>query len=379
MLWINLHGEKTLARPMKALGLMSGTSMDGIDAAIIETDGETIERFGPALTSAYNDQQRNLLMQAVDVARHLKDRRERPGVLAQAEEFITRAHSNIVNEMLENEGLSPGDIEVIGFHGQTVFHRPEDALTVQIGDGVQLAALTGIDVVSDFRAADMVTGGQGAPLAPVYHRAMQHYSGFDGTGVCVNIGGISNITWISQNGDMIAFDTGPGNVLLDAWCQRHLKQPYDMDGVLSCLGNVNAPVLQVLLNNPYFRKPPPKSLDKTSFGLDALASLSVVDGAATLAAFTAETIARSRHHMPQAPQKWIICGGGRLNAGIMRELHTRIGTNVISAEEAGFDGDSIEAQAFGYLAVRTLHGLPLTFPGTTGVAEPTQGGVVNRA
>ncbi len=379
MLWIYLHGEKILARPMTALGFMSGTSMDGIDAAIIETDGEVIKRFGPTCASTFKPEQRNLLMRAIEAARHLTDRNARPGVLAEAEEFITQAHSDVAIDLMRREDLRPDDIDVIGFHGQTVFHKPEDGLTIQIGDGAKLAALTGIDVVSDFRAADMVAGGQGAPLAPVFHQALLHYAGFKGVGVCVNIGGISNISWISQNADMIAFDTGPGNVLLDAWCQRHLNQPFDRDGVLSSCGEVNEDVLKTLLDNPYFSTPPPKSLDKTSFDLTALARLSVEDGAATLAAFTAQTIALSKTHMPQVPQQWIICGGGRLNAAIMHELQQRIGPSVISAETAGFNGDDVEAQAFGYMAVRTLRGLPLTFPGTTGVATPTCGGVVWRA
>ena len=354
--------------------------MDGIDAAIIETDGETIERLGPAHASTFNPAQRDLLMQAINVARQMTDRNARPAALAEAEHFITAAHGDVAAQLMSEEGLTPRDIDVIGFHGQTVFHQPEEALTIQIGDGAQLAAMTGIDVVCDFRAADMAAGGQGAPLVPVFHRALQHYSGFDGgAGVFVNIGGISNVTWISPGTDMIAFDTGPGNVLLDAWCQRHLKQPYDLDGVLSCLGNVNNVVLDILLDHPYFSKAPPKSLDKTSFDLNALAPLSVVDGAATLAAFTAQTIAQSQAHMPQIPQQWIICGGGRLNAGIMRELQMRIDAPVVSAEEAGFEGDTVEAQAFGYLAVRSLHGLPLTFPGTTGVSAPTCGGIIHRA
>ncbi len=374
-----MHGEKILARPMTALGFMSGTSMDGIDAAIIETDGEVITRFGPTCASSFTSEQRHLLMRAVEAARQLTDRNARPGVLAEAEEFITQAHSDVAIDLMKREGLAPDDIDIIGFHGQTVFHKPEDGLTIQIGDGAKLAALTGIDVVSDFRAADMVAGGQGAPLAPVFHQALLHYAGFNGGGVCVNIGGISNISWIPQSADMIAFDTGPGNVLLDAWCQRHLDQPFDRDGVLSSSGEVNEDVLKTLLDNPYFSQPPPKSLDKTSFDLTLLAGLSVEDGAATLAAFTAQTIALSQAHLPETPQQWIICGGGRLNAAIMRQLQQRIGPSVISAEAAGFNGDDVEAQAFGYLAVRSLRELPLTFPGTTGVATPTRGGVVWRA
>jgi len=364
---------------MTALGFMSGTSMDGIDAAIIETDGEVIKRFGSTCASTFKPEHRNLLMRAIEAARHLSDRNARPGVLTEAEEFITQAHSAVAHDLMKREGLTADDIDIIGFHGQTVFHKPEDGLTIQIGDGAKLAALTGIDVVCDFRAADMVAGGQGAPLAPVFHQALLHYAGFKQGGVCVNIGGISNISWISQDADMIAFDTGPGNVLLDAWCQRHLNQPFDRDGVLSSSGEVNEDVLKTLLDNPYFSTPPPKSLDKTSFDLTLLARLSVEDGAATLAAFTAQSIALSQAHLPQTPQQWIICGGGRLNAAIMRQLQQRIETSVISAETAGFNGDDVEAQAFGYLAVRTLRELPLTFPGTTGVATPTCGGVVWRA
>jgi len=363
---------------MLALGLMSGTSMDGIDAALIKTDGKTIDCFGPTCSTTYSAKERALLMQAINIAKDIKNREDRSGVLGEAEEFITQAHGQIVIDLMQREGLKSKDVDIIGFHGQTVFHKPEDGLTVQIGDGAQLAKLTGIDVVSDFRAQDMKAGGQGAPLAPVFHRALQQYSNAREITVCVNIGGISNITWISNDNEMLAFDTGPGNVLLDAWCQRHLNQPYDLDGVLASSGKVSETVLATLLADPYYRRSPPKSLEKTYFDLNALATLSVEEGAATLAAFTAQTIAMSLTHMPQPPAKWIICGGGRLNAAIMKELRLRLNAPVISAEEAGFSGDDIEAQAFGYLAVRTLRGLPLTFPGTTGVASPVSGGVVHR-
>ncbi len=364
---------------MMALGFMSGTSMDGIDAALIRSDGETIEQFGPTCSSVFKPAQHRLLMAAVDVARTMKNRHARPAVLAEAEDFITTAHSEVAIELMSCESLSPEDIDIIGFHGQTVFHKPQDGLTIQLGDGAKLASLTGIDVVCDFRAADMVAGGQGAPLAPIFHRALMQYSGFEGANVCVNIGGISNITWISQSGEMIAFDTGPGNVLLDAWSQRHLNQPFDRDGFLSSSGKVNEDILKQLLDNPWFKIPPPKSLDKTDFDLNNLDRLSAGDGAATLAAFTAQTIANSLIHMPKIPKKWIISGGGRLNSAIMRELRLRIGPTVTSAEDAGFNGNDIEAQAFGFMAVRSLRGLPLTFPRTTGVPTPTQGGVVHRA
>ncbi len=363
---------------MMALGFMSGTSMDGIDAALIKTNGETIEHFGPTCSSVFKPAQRRLLMAAVEVARTMKNRHARPAVLAEAEDFITTAHSEVALELMSRESLTPDDIDIIGFHGQTVFHKPEASLTIQIGDGAKLADLTNIDVVCDFRAADMAAGGQGAPLAPVFHRAMLQYSGFKGASVCVNIGGISNITWISPNGELIAFDTGPGNVLLDTWSQRHLNQPFDRDGMLSSSGNVNEDILEGLLDNPYFRKPPPKSLDKTDFNLENLDRLSAGDGAATLAAFTAQTIANSLIHMPKTPKKWIVSGGGRLNCAIMRELRLRIGPTVTSAEDAGFNGNDIEAQAFGFLAVRSLRGLPLSFPRTTGVPVPTSGGVLHR-
>ncbi len=368
-----------MARSLVALGFMSGTSLDGIDAAIIETDGEKIFKFGPTYSHGYDKEQRDLLTRAIKAARHLQDRYARPGILPEAEDFITQAHADVAAEFMKNEGLLPQHIDIIGFHGQTVFHKPEDGLTVQIGDGAQLAALTGIDVVGDFRAADMIAGGQGAPLAPVYHQALQHYSGTTQTSVCVNIGGISNITWVSPGCDLIAFDTGPGNVLLDAWAQQYLNQPFDRDGEFALSGTVCPSVLEKLLANTYFELAPPKSLDKTYFELGGVAELRPQDAAATLAAFTAETIARSQNHMPEPPEKWIICGGGRLNQAIMQELQHRLSAPVISAEDAGFRGDDIEAQAFAYLAVRALKGLPLTFPKTTGVPAPTRGGLIHRA
>jgi len=389
---------KIMGKTMRALGLMSGTSMDGIDLALIETDGEDAVRRGPSTTFAYDAHFRRRLAQAVGDARELTDRGARPGCLAEVERQLTEYHAAAVSRFLAERGVQPVDVAVIGFHGQTVLHNSvvtrvfvkatsdsqaratEDrrTLTVQLGDGPALARGTGIDVVWDLRAADAAAGGQGAPLAPVYHRALAAKLP-ERPVVVVNVGGVANVTWISRDGTLIAFDTGPGNALIDDWMLRHTGKAMDADGATAAGGRVDDAALNALLLNPYFGQVPPKSLDRNAFAIDPVLRLTAADGAATLTAFTAASLARARAHFPEQPQLWVICGGGRRNRTLMTMLAAHVDSAVVPAEAVAFDGDAVEAEAWAYLAVRSLKGLPITFPGTTGVPAPMTGGVLARS
>jgi anhydro-N-acetylmuramic acid kinase len=366
---------------MRALGLMSGTSLDGIDVALIETDGAHELKRGHAATYHYSDAFRAQLKAGIAEAVHLADRDARPGRLRLLEQYLTQLHAEAISHYLQDHRISPESIDVIGFHGQTVLHRPEARLTVQLGDGPALAQATGIDVVYDLRAADVAAGGEGAPLVPAYHLAL--VGKLPGPIAVVNIGGVANLTWIGYDQDadrrLLAFDTGPGNALIDDWMQSRARLPFDADGACAASGRVDEAVLATLLAHPYFAAPPPKSLDRNAFSLNAVASLSLEDGAATLTAFTASAIARARLVVPEAPRTWIVSGGGRRNKTLMSMLAERVENAVVPAEALRLDGDAMEAEAWAYLAVRSLKGLPITFPGTTGVSMPLTGGVHVRA
>lgn len=363
---------------LTAIGLMSGTSLDGVDVALIETDGERIAAFGPAGYRAYAESERSLLRQALADAMPLTTRDARPGALTDVERLVTRAHAEAVESFLRDHGLARDAIDVIGFHGQTVLHRPERRLTVQIGDGRVLAATLGIAVVFDLRAADVAAGGQGAPLVPVYHRALVRMLNQAGPTVVVNIGGVANISYIDGE-TLIACDTGPGNALLDDFMLRATGEAVDRDGRMAAQGRVDEAWIARALRLPFFSRPPPKSLDRNDFATLAVDGMSVADGAATLTAFTAASIARIVEVLPQPPLRWIVVGGGARNATLIRMLADRLApASVLRGSDCGWASDAIEAQAFGYLAVRSLKGLPLTYPGTTDVAVPLMGGVLAR-
>jgi anhydro-N-acetylmuramic acid kinase len=350
---------------------MSGTSLDGIDVALIRTDGENIVERGPSQTYAYSEHQRNILRAALAEAKNLTRRDERPSRLAKAETALTVWHVQAVESFLKT---NPATIDVIGFHGQTVIHRPEIKLTVQLGDGKALAKRLGVPVVYDMRAADVAAGGQGAPFVPVYHRALAATVPVRPV-VFVNIGGVSNVTWIGPQGDMIAFDTGPGNAPIDDWAMKHTGVARDVDGRLAATGTPNESIIEQFLNLPFFRVPPPKSLDRNSFAAITMDALSPTDGAATLVEIIARSIAKATSWLPEAPKVWIVCGGGRHNPAIMKALRNKL-PSVQAAEAYGFNGDSIEAEAWAYLAARSQKNLPLSFPMTTGVSEPMTGGVL---
>jgi anhydro-N-acetylmuramic acid kinase len=366
---------------MKAIGLMSGTSMDGIDAALIETDGEAIQAFGPVSEFPYNPEERHLLREAMVFARGIEARNDRSGVLMLAESMLTSKHAESVQAFAKAHGIALSSVDAIGFHGQTVIHRPERRLTVQLGDGPRLSAVLGVPVVYDFRAADVERGGQGAPLVPIFHRALALSARLPLPAAFINIGGISNITFVPEGAadGLIAFDAGPGNCLLDDWALRHTGEPLDRDARLAMSGHVNREALAALLTNPYFVAPWPKSLDRAAFTLDQVEGLSPEDGAATLTAFTVAGIAAAARLLPQQPKIWIVAGGGVRNPHMFEGLRRVLGGRTLRADEAGFSAAFMEAQAFAYLAVRRLKELPATFPGTTGALQPTVAGEVARA
>ena len=366
-----------MGKTMRALGLMSGTSLDGIDIALVTTDGEGRVERGPSATVPYGAELRRRLAGALAEARAMTRRDQRPGTLAEVEHDMTIAHADVVADFLARNAITRETVDVVGFHGQTVLHRPDQQLTVQLGDGELLARLTGLDVVYDMRAADVAAGGQGAPLAPVYHRALTARLPARPIAV-VNIGGVANVTWIGRDGHLIAFDTGPGNALIDDWMLRQTGRARDEDGTAGLAGRVHEDVVRFYLNHSYFADLPPKSLDRNAFIPDLVDGLSVEDGAATLAAFTSGAIARAREVVPEEPALWVVAGGGRRNKAIMTGLAGLVQNAVVPAEAAGLDGDALEAEAWAYLAVRALKGLPLTFPGTTGVSVPMTGGVLVR-
>jgi anhydro-N-acetylmuramic acid kinase len=361
-----------------AIGLMSGTSQDGVDIALIDTDGETISHFGATACRPYTKDERTLLRSATAAAANLTERNGRPGLVAAAEELVNEAHAQAVESFLATNGLKPGDVAAVGFHGQTLLHRPERRLTVQIGDGGALAKRLGIPVVYDFRAADVAAGGQGAPLAPIFHRALVRNLHREGPVAVLNVGGVANVTFIDGE-QLIACDTGPGNALLDDFLRLRTGQPLDIDGRHAAAGSANQEMIARLLQHPFFALPPPKSLDRNDFRQwvgDALDGISVEDGAATLTALTAASVAHAMPLLPRGPKSWIVAGGGARNPTLMRMLSERLApARVESAHAAGWSVDSLEAQAFAYLAIRSLRGLPLTFPGTTGAPGPLTGGV----
>jgi anhydro-N-acetylmuramic acid kinase len=362
-----------------AVGLMSGTSQDGVDVALIDSDGERIAQLGATACRPYSKVERTLLRRATAAAANLSERSARPGVVAKAERLINDAHAEAVESFLVANGLQRGEVAVIGFHGQTLLHRPEQRLTLQIGDGRTLAARLGIPAVYDFRAADVAAGGQGAPLAPVFHRALvrrlQHASPI----AVLNLGGVANVTYIDGE-ELIACDTGPGNALLDDFLRLRTGEPLDTDGRAAASGSIDEKMIERLLAHPFFALAPPKSLDRNAFRGwvgDTLDGIGVENGAATLTALTAAAVARIVPHLPRPPASWIVAGGGARNPTLLRMLTERLApARVESAHAVGWSIDSLEAQAFAYLAVRSLRGLPITFPTTTGAPRPLTGGVL---
>lgn len=369
-------GVPALSQTAWHIGLMSGTSMDGIDAALLRTDGVALAEFGPALTLPYELGLRERIRACLNESAG----KQGGGDAAALSRDLTIAHAVAVQAVLEQAGLAAPDIAWLGFHGHTLLHRPAAGRTWQAGDGALLGRLTGIPVVGDFRSQDVAMGGQGAPLVPLYHAALAKHAGLPPPLLVLNLGGVGNITYIGSDmdNDLIAFDTGPGNALIDDWMLRRTGRPQDAGGATAARGAVHPERLAHLLDHPYFSARPPKSLDRNDFTAAVAEGLSVEDGAATLAAFTAASVARGLSHLPQPPLRCLVCGGGRHNATLMTLLTQHLNMPVEAVEAVGWNGDHLEAEAFAFLAARAVRGLPLSLPGTTGVRIAVSGGRLYR-
>ena len=358
-----------MAKVFTALGLMSGTSLDGVDVAVIQTDGEDIFGFGPAMTIPYSSQQKSILEDATQSALSWNFEGPAPNSLAMAESVLDSAHAEAMRS------LKSASIDIVGYHGQTVLHRPDQKKTLQLGRGHGLTEEHNCPVVFDFRSEDVAAGGQGAPLAPIYHKALVRYSQLPGVTAVLNLGGVGNVS-IVTNTELLATDTGPANGPLDSFLESH-GHSVDLEGALSREGQVNFSKITQWLEAPFFKRVWPKSADRYDFDvLSDLAGLSVSDGAATLCAFAAQSAAKTIRTMGYSPDRVVVCGGGRKNRTIMTMLSLELGCPVEPAETHGWDSDAIEAQAFAYLAVRVMQGLPNSFPTTTGVKEPVVGGQI---
>ncbi len=360
-------GKETLT----AIGVISGTSMDAIDVSIVTSDGEGAVSFGPGAGYPYPAATRRELQALIaQAARAVED------PLAELEAAVTLAHLDAVRRFIAEQKLDPAGIDLVGLHGQTVYHRPEIRFTRQLIDGPAVARALGVPTVDRFRHADVAAGGEGAPFAPLYHRALAQ--GLEQPLMVLNLGGVGNVTYIDGD-DVIAFDTGPASAILDDFVLRRRGQTYDADGALAASGRVDQDLVAAFMANPFFDRPAPKSLDRNDFHrrAQAVETLSDADGAATLAAFTVESVVAALRHVPKAPRRWLVTGGGRLNRHFMTRLQVQLGVPVEPVEAAGWAGDVIEAQTFGYLAIRSVKGLPLSLPGITGVSRPLTGGRLN--
>jgi anhydro-N-acetylmuramic acid kinase len=338
----------------RAIGVISGTS---------------IARVGPGATYPY----------AIGVAEQLRavvaDPARAAGPLDALEREVTDAHVAAVDAFLADHALARDSIALVGLHGQTVLHRPQQRYTRQLCDGARAAGRLGLDVVCDFRSADVAAGGEGAPLVPLYHAALAQ--GLERPLMILNWGGVGNVTYLGRDGEIVAFDTGPANAPLDDFMRRRLGLSHDEQGALAAGGKVDEAMVATWMQDPYFRRPAPKSLDRNHFhalvaGAEALCD---ADGAATLAAFTVEATAAALPILPEAPKRWLVCGGGRRNATLMARLARRLGVSVEPIEAIGQDGDFVEAACFAHLALRSKRGLPLSLPSTTGAPAPMTGGV----
>lgn len=362
-----------------AVGLMSGTSLDGIDVAFLKSDGVRIERVGTPFHMAYNDEQKSQLQRALFEAKQEKRPTHTNLFINGLEDILTDLHHKAVIKALSLNNIEKTDIDVVGFHGQTLLHGPDEGWSWQIGSGRKLANDLNIKVVNDFRRYDVENGGQGAPFVPIYHHALLSSYETDYPIAVLNIGGVANLTWISgeEAASLVAFDTGPGNALLDDWIRKKSEFPCDKDGFFSKKGVVDNELIHLWMKDHFFKKLPPKSLDRNAFDVSSIEKLSIEDGAATLCAFTVKTIKEAEALCPQIVKNWFVCGGGANNPTLMEMLSDNLAGTVNKVSDIGFDGDFTEAEAFAYLAVRKLYDLPITFPGTTGIKAPSPGGVIH--
>ena len=366
--WVSQSNGKTW--PIRALGAMSGTSLDGVDAAVVETDGQRIIGFGNSSYRAYSEAERATLRDAL--GHWHGDEVEAAG------ELVTLAHAEVLAEF--------EDVDLIGFHGQTLAHEPRGRGTLQVGDGVGLSQALGLPVVWDFRSDDVAMGGEGAPLAPFFHFACAKWIGNDAPVCFLNLGGVGNLTYVDSSfdgpeapGALLAFDTGPANAPVDDLMQARLGLPMDRDGALACVGTVETGVLELFLADPFFNRTPPKSLDRNDFAemIGLVQELNDADAVATLTGMCAAGVVQGMEHCPKPPSWMLVTGGGRRNPVLMEMLRVSLDCPVEPVEAVGLDGDMLEAHAFAYLAVRVARGMPTSCPGTTGVSALVGGGIVS--
>lgn len=372
-----------------AIGLMSGTSLDGVDAAIIRTDGRDFAESVAFVSKPYDEALR------AELRACFGKRYDAEGAVKQAEERMTLAHATLVKELLAAAGMAAAEIDMIGFHGQTIFHDPDNGFTWQIGDGELLACETDINVINDFRSADVAAGGEGAPLLPLYHRAKMAAAKQKFPVAVLNLGGVGNVTWLGrisgggvdkgtaadsgEDAQILAFDTGPANAMIDDFVKLRTGQNFDEGGALALKGWADDEMIGQWFGHEFFARTPPKSLDRNVWSIDDVAHMSDEDGVATLTLFTVEAVADALRYMPQAPKAWFVTGGGRKNPALMEWLSNVLKVPVAPVEDLGWCGDALEAEGFAYLAARHLEGLPLSVPGTTGVKAPVAGGRLHRA
>jgi anhydro-N-acetylmuramic acid kinase len=365
-------------KTLRVLGFMTGTSLDAVDMAVIETDGHDILAFGPAGEMKLDAETRAVVEEAIDDAFDWERDEEEPDSFEDARMAVADAHLAAALGFMAVNGVKASALDLVGVHGQTVLHEaptPElPGRTVQLIDAVSVAEGLGVPVAYDFRSNDVAAGGQGAPLAPVYHAALVRRAGMTGPVAVLNLGGVGNITLIRADGGLEAFDTGPANGMVDLLVQSRMKKRMDEGGRLAAAGAVDQVVLDAYLAHPYFAATGPKSLDRFDFSLDSVATLSLEDAAATLTAFAAQAVALGVARCSEQPKEIVVCGGGRHNPVLLAAIRQRVGVPVSTAEDKGWRGDAIEAEAFAFLAARCRLGLPISFPGTTGVAAPMTGG-----
>ncbi len=357
-------------RPMRALGAMSGTALDGVDAAVVVTDGQVITGFGETAYRPYSEAERDVLRRALG---------QWSGAEVEAAgRMVTDAHCAAL------AGFA--GIDLVGFHGQTLAHAPRFNGTLQVGDGAALAGALGRPVVWDFRSDDVAMGGEGAPLAPFFHFACARWIGAEAPLCFLNLGGVGNLTWVNPRaeapeapGALLAFDTGPANAPLNDFMQARFGLGMDEGGALAARGTVETGALELFLAESYFSRMPPKSLDRNDFAemIGLVRELPDGDAAATLTAMCAAGVAEGMSHCPTPPTQVLVTGGGRHNPVLMQMLRVSLDCPVDPVEVVGLDGDMLEAQAFAYLAVRVVRGLPTSCPGTTGVRAAVGGGVIS--
>lgn len=364
---------ETTLRPLWAIGLRSDTAITGVEAALIQTDGVDIFDFAGAISNPYSAELRSEIVSVLGEKGQLDTIR-----LKQVEEKVTQHHIEAVQMLLDKTKKEPSHIDVIGFPGHTVLHRPSQKLSIQIGNAQEMLQAFHVPVVNRFYQTDLASNGQGSPLFPSFYDAMTR--ALEKPLAVLTIGGLSSLTYIGLNGELIAFDVGPGNLLIDEWMQRRLGAEMDFDGLWAAKGNVDERLLCKLMNHPYLKKKPPKSLDRDEFNtlMNDVEGSSVADGAATLTAFTCEALRQAvLDFLPEMPVLFIISGGGAKNPSIIKHLKQRLNGRVMTADELGWNPTALEAQGFAFLAVRSLFGLPFTFPSTTGVEAPLPGGTLH--